>query len=277
MKRFVTILIFVFCCNSVCIGACSEQIKAFYSAYMNNLLHNDDFKNAVLYKTYLTEELIEKVQRISCATGVNAIIRAQDVNEDAIETVAVKDLGKDWYLVTYLWKKGDNSTLTEIPLKAQEVDGKCKITYITPIWNGSQYGDELLTHRDEKASRIDQTSELSFLKSFYDVYLSQYCVMPKDLNSKLSTLRLHYLSQRALAQFENAELENQQDGFVGYDLLIDNFDFDGMWLKNFKVIHLNENYYQITYSGSDKVYKMGITIKRIDNNYLIDDLGIVLK
>lgn len=277
MKRFVTILIFVFCCNPVCISACSKQIKAFYSAYMNNLLHNDDFKNAVLYKTYLTEELIEKVQRISCATGANAIIRAQDVNEDAIETVAVKDLGKDWYLVTYLWKKGDNSTLTEIPLKAQDVDGECKITYITPIWNGSQYGDELLTRRDEKASRIDQTSELSFLKSFYDVYLSQYCVMPKDFNSKLSTLRLHYLSQRALAQFENAELENQQEGLVGYDLLIDNFDFDGMWLKNFKVIHLNQNYYQITYSGSGKVYKMGITIKRINNNYLIDDLGIVLK
>lgn len=273
MKKFLTALILL-CLSSACMAACPEQIKEFYTAYLSNILRNDS-GNAALCKTFFTEELIDKVDRVGNATGADPVIRAQDANEDTIETLSVRDLGDDWYMVSYLWKKGDKGTLTEIPLKAQMIDGNCKITYITPVWNGNRYGDELLTCRDTAKVSIDQTSGLSFLKSFYAAYTAEYCAMPKDLNGKLDSLRVNHLSKDVLEQFKNAEAENSEDGLPGYDLLIDNFDFDCLWCESLTVTHLKDDSYQIVYNASDKVHKMIVTVKRKDNNWRIDRLYAV--
>lgn len=270
MKK-VTAVLLLLCCNYVCIGACSTTTKEFYRSYLNNFLQ-DDSKNVVLCEIYLTEELIYKVDRLTSATGADPIIRGQDATKDAIETLSVEELGDDWYLVKYLFRKGDKNTLVEIPLKAQNVNGKCKITYITPIWNDSQYGDKLLTCQGKGSNKIDQTSELQFIKSFYNAYISQYCAMPKDLSSKLSSLRQHYLSPAALAQFKSAESENLKDGLAGYDMLIDNFDFDCLWYWSLEITHLNGSNYQITYNTGNQIHKTVITIKKQGNNYLIDRL-----
>lgn len=270
MKKDITLLILL-CLNSVCIVACPERIKEFYTTYLTNVLQ-DDFKNTDLCKAYLTEGLIEKVDRLINATGIDPILRAQDTNRDAIETLSVEELTNDWYLVKYFWKKGDANSIIEIPLKAQDVNGVCKITYITPIWNKLQYGDELLTCKDGKIGKIDQTSPLSFLKSFYNAYVSEYCDMPEGLNAKLSSLRSRYLSNKALEQFKNAESENLKDGLAGYDRLIDNFDFDCLWCKTIQFTHLNGDDYQMTYQVAKKTYKVGITLKKKGNSFLIDGL-----
>lgn len=272
MKRFATILMVLLCLHSVCIASCLEKVREFYIAYLNNILQNGS-DGIALCDTYLTEELISKVDRLKYATGADPIIRAQDVNKDVVATLSVEDLANDWYMVKYFWKKGDNRTLTEIPVKAQNINGYCKITYITPVWNGTNYGDKVLTCRNKNADAINQTSELSFLKSFYATYISEYCDMPKELNIKLSALRSLYLSQNALQQFEKAALENAGDGLVGYDLLIDNFDFDCLWCQSVEITHLQENNYQIAYQVGNKVYKVVVTIKKKDNNYLIDKLN----
>lgn len=83
--------------------------------------------------------------------------------------------------------------------------------------------------------------------------MATYCSMCSDLNSKLQSLRLSHLSHTALEQFKKVELENLQDGFGGYDLLITNFDFDSMWFHSLKVVPLETDNYQVTYQAG-KVY-----------------------
>lgn len=272
MKRFIPLLLLVFSVEPVCAGGCSEQIKAFYASYLNNVLQGNS--NAALCKTHLTQELSEKVRRIGNATGSDPVIRAQDANRDAVETLTVDALGGDWYMVAYLWQKGDERSRVEIPLRAQALDGSCKITYIVPIWNGSRFGDDLLTCRCGKRSEIDQRSGLAFLKSFYDAYLALYCAMPADLNAQLASLRARFLSQNALEQFANAASENLLDGLQGYDLLIDNFDFDCLWCGQVEFTHLKGDDYRITYKAGDKVCKIVVTVGKTDGGYRIEALKI---
>jgi hypothetical protein len=240
---------------------------------MNNVLH-DDSKNIALCETYLTEEQIEKVNRLKYATGADPVIRAQDATKDAIETLLVENLTDRWYMVTYFWRHEDSSTAIEIPLRAQNIDGVCKITNIIPIWNGSRYGDELLSCGSNMTTAIGQTSEHTFIKSFYNVYLTQYCKMPKDLDSKLSFLRQQNLSRKALEEFKSAELEHIKDGLVGYDLLIDNFDFDPLWNHSVDLKHIGGNDFQFTYQVGSKVYTIVITLKQGINGFVIDGLKV---
>lgn len=241
---------------------------------MMNLL-NDNSKNRALCERCLTDGLLTKVQRMVNISGVDPIIRSQDINSDAIRTLNVKNIIDNWYMVSYLWNEKDSTTIIKIPLKVEKVDEKCKIAYITPVQNGDQYGDELLSNCENmKACKIDETSGKSFIESFYKVYIASYCTMYKDVNAKLSTLRLSNLSHTALEQFGKAELENQKDGFNGYDLLINNFDFDCMWCKSFKINQLGDNVFQITYQPGSKTYKIIITIKKQNNRYLIDKISL---
>lgn len=270
MKRFIPLLLLAFCYNSATAGSCREQIRTFYACYLNNVLQGNS--NAALCRTYLTQGLSEKVRRIGNATGGDPVIRAQDANRDAIETLTVTGLGNDWYRVGYLWKKGDERTRVEIPLKAQRIDGSCKITYIVPIWHGSRFGDDLLACRNGGAIETDTTSGLAFLKSFYEAYLALYCTMPADLDAKLAPLRVRFLSRNALKQFENAASENLQDGLDGYDLLIDNFDFDCLWCDQIEFTHLAGDDYQVTYKG-DILRKIVVTLTRRAEGYRIESLN----
>lgn len=271
MKSFLPLLLLVCCCNSVRADSCPEQIRTFYACYLNNILLGNS--NAALCRTYLTQGLSEKVRRIGNATGGDPVIRAQDANQDAIETLTVTELGNDWYRVGYLWKKGDEHTRVEIPLKAQRIDDSCKITYIVPIWHGSRFGDDLRACRNEGTIETDTTSGLAFLKSFYEAYLAFYCAMPADLNAELSSLRSRCLSRNALEQYANAASENLQDGLEGYDLLIDNFDFDCLWCDQIEFTHLAGDDYQVAYKG-DMFRKIVVTLQSRADGYRIGSLKI---
>lgn len=267
MKRFTIAFILILSFNTICAGACLDSLRTFYTAYLTNVLH-DSSKNETLCKKYLTEEALSKVQRVSNATGADAIIQSQDASIDAIETLDIKRLSNQWYLVSFLFNKRDRKTLIKIPLKARIIDGNCKISYITPVWNGLKYGDELLFRGIKGTNGINYTSERSFLESFYKAYVMVYCAMSKDVSIQLSSLRIKNLSLKALEQFKNAELEN--NGFDGYDLLIDNFDFDCLWYKSIRLLKLNNSNYQISYLTSDKRYNIIVSIKKTNNKYLID-------
>ena len=160
VKKFLFISILSLCFSAICSGACLDEIKTFYTSYMMNVL-NGNSKNEALCKTYLTDELSAKIQRMINVSGVDPIIRSQDVNSDAIKTLNVRKIADDWYMVSYLWNEKDSTTIIKIPLKVEKVDEKCKIAYITPVQNGDQYGDELLSNCENmKACKIDETSEI---------------------------------------------------------------------------------------------------------------------
>lgn len=276
MRRFLFIAVLLMFFNAVYSETCLEEVKTFYKGYMMNFLDVDS-DNDSLCEMFLTEGMIAKARRMRYATGGDPIIRAQDVNEDAIKTLAVRRAADDWYLVSYLWNEKDSTTLTEIPLKAQSIDGMCKIVYITPIANGSQLGDERLSCSEcmSVSKIIDEVSGKSFIESFYKAYLASYCAMSKDTDAKLSFLRSDNLSSTALQQFKKAETENQEDGLYGYDLLIDNFDFDCMWYESLKFIQLDDNIYQITYQSGTKVYTINIKIECRNGKYLINSISLV--
>lgn len=266
MKRMFALLL-ALCFALSCRAACPERIEAFYKAYMRNLLQ--DVPNAALCTSYLTEGLIARVGRIANATGADAIVRAQDMNEDAIATLSVEPLGGDWYLVRYYWRKGDTSSAVEIPLKTQEIDGECRISYITPVWHGSRYGDELTACASAAGAKIDRTSAESFLKSFYDLYLAAYCAMPKDLEARLAALRAGSLSQQAAAQFAEAAEENLRDGLCGYDALIDQFDFDCLWRQSLEITHAGGSRYRVAYCAGNEMHEIVLTVEKSADGYLI--------
>lgn len=273
IRKILFISILSLCFSTICSSACLDEVKTFYTSYMMNVL-NGNSNNEALCKKYLTEGLAAKIQRMINTSGVDPIIRSQDVNADAIKTLAVRTIISDWYMVSYLWNEKDSTTLTEIPLKAQSIDGKCKIVYITPVENGVQYGDEMLSCCENmSASKIDETSGKSFIESFYKVYLAFYCAMSKDTDAKLSSLRLSNLSPTALQQFKKAESENQEDGLYGYDLLINNFYFDCMWFNSLKFVQLSNDNYQITYQAGVKIYKINIKIEYENGKYLINNIS----
>lgn len=254
-------------------AACPERIKAFYSAYMHNLSNGDDLKNKELCEVYMTQALIQKIQRITNATGVNAVIRGQDINEDAIQSLSVRNLGDDWYIVRYFWDKEDEKTATEIPLKVQNTSDTCRIVYITPIWNGTLYGDNLLSTVEDIPQEISQKSGLAFLISFYQAYLSPYIRMSENLQAELNILRSQYLTSRAILEFQSAEQNQLGDGLEGYDFLIDNFDFDGLWYDSLHIQPL-DNGYVVEYKSGNLVHKMIIVLKKCDGNYFIDGISL---
>lgn len=274
MKRIILSLLLILCFNTASQGCCREQIKTFYTTYLENVLH-DSSLNKELCKSYLTEELLGKVERLRNATNIDPIIRSQDASFDAIETLAIEPLTNNWYMVTYYWNKTNNSTLVEIPIKAERVKGKCLITYITPIWNDSQYGDQLILLDCPDSLCINQETAQAFVNSFYKYYTAIYSSIPKDLNSKLVPLRNKYLSEKALMQYENAKLDNLMDGHNGYDLLIDNYDFDVVWRDSLKIEHLNDNECLVSYKVNKRIFKIAISVIKECDNFVIDRIKIV--
>lgn len=248
-------------------------IKSFYNAYMINGL-SSQYSNDLIKKRYLTKRLIEKIERVTLATGADPIIRAQDFTENAIETLNVRHLQDDWFVVDYKWNVSDDAIYREIPLKVIQVEGQCLIDYITPEWNGTLNGDTLLCS-NMKSQPIDSSSPLIFLNTFYSAYLYEYCNMPENLSSRLSALREQYFSSKALAQFEETVNKYYLDGFPNYDLLIDFFDFDCLWIPSTTYTQLDKNTYQMRYLRWNN-YPVIIIVGLIETEgkYKIDSIRI---
>ncbi len=276
MKKFWVGLLFA--CFAVNLSALAPEVKYFYTTYMSNILNGKD--NSSLCEEYLSKGLIAKLDRVGKATNMDQIIRAQDASADAIETLRVKELGDNWYMVTYSWYKekpewysGDNEPI-QIPVKAIIKEGKCQIVYITPSWNRTMFGDELLYCKQDLDLTIDHSSGLNFIKSFYDKYLSIYYSMSENLEPVLSSLRSEHLTQNAQLQFKKQEDIWLLDTFSGYDLLIDNFDFDYIWKNSIEIIQTDDNLYEFSYILGATNYKVTISISLtyIDGTYNINSI-----
>lgn len=256
----------------------TTELKEFYKGYINAIL-DLSVKRGVAFelsKRHLTKTALEKRGRISASSYTDPLIRAQDVSPDALATLDTRYLTGDWYMVSFYFNRNDSSTLRQIPLKAKMIDGRLQITYVSHFMNGAKYGDENMgapTRCEE--SDISQKSELEFLESFYDVYISGYCLMlpEKEIYSKTKSLRERYLSANALAEFKKAEDEYLFDYIDGFDLLIDNFDFDPMWYKSLKIIDMGDSKYQISFfRGNVFKEEIEVTISSTEDGYLIDSI-----
>ncbi len=257
--------------NTVADQNAVRVIEDFYKEYIKALLQPDHLLADLPVKKYFTKGLIEKVKRLGIATGTDPIIRAQDVNGHMLKTIKAKNLENNWYMVEYDWYPSGDRGHQEIPLRVTHANGHYMIDYITPIWSGSSYGNRLLLNNFSKQP-IDTSSPMSLLKTFYTAYAAEYCSMPESLVPRLEALRKLHLTPNALAQFEQSANEHKLDSEFNYDLLIDGFDFDCLWIPSltFKQIDGNTTY-QMRYKKSSVV-----TLEVIGYNgeYKIDKIHI---
>jgi hypothetical protein len=249
------------------------EIRNFYAAYTAVLLSDNSSPDSLM-KKYLTKRLIEKTGRMRTATGADPVIRAQDFTESARNTLDINYLNENWFMVgySYSWHGGKDTLHTNIPLRVTQADGRYLIDYITPIWNGSLYGDSLLFDHPVPQT-IDASAPLPFLKTFYAAYTMEYCNMPEYLMPRLVALQKKYLTPNALVQFEAAANEYSLDGSIGYDLLIDYFDFDRLWLPSVKFTLLdNEDTCQMCYMRGETLCTIKLQVTRQGKQYQIDSV-----
>lgn len=248
-----------------------KTLKSFYVSYSTNYLQEQD--NNSLMRAHLTDGLIAKIERMKLAIQADPIIRAQDFSEEAIKTLQVKHLDKNWYMVSYSWTT-NNDEWTNIPVRVNKINGHYMIDYITPEWNGSMYGDSLLWGYSKHQS-VDASSPMSLLKTFYAAYTMEYCNMPADLTQQLDALRTKYCTKKALAQF-NAAIDSDDMNYApGYDLVIDYFDFDPQWIHSIAYTQLNKDTYQMHYTKwQNAVTTITLKIIKQGQEYKIDEIQI---
>lgn len=113
---------------------CTQFVSEFYTEYLNAPwdLHEQ------VESRYFTPALVAKVARMSANSGADAVTASQDPGMTPDFTV--KDLGGGWYGVDGM------GNIHTVYLKAGEVDGQCRITYISPY--GDKWGDELICPGD---------------------------------------------------------------------------------------------------------------------------------
>ena len=249
-----------------------HTVNDFYRGYTASIL-SDSHSSGLDMEKYLTKRLIEKIARIRNVTGADPIIRAQDFNETAFKTLKVDSLGDNWYMVNYKWNMNDDGSTTNIPLKVVLLDGRYMIDYITPEWNGSLYGDTVLCE-DISQRTINNSTPRLLMETFYNAYTTLYGNMPEGLTSQLKALRNAYLTPNALNQFVMGIKKHESDGLLNYDLLIDNFDFDCLWIPSINFLPLTENSFQISYKQGEFVRTIVITLIADDGKYKIDDIRI---
>lgn len=248
-----------------------KYIESFYTAYVKAFDSDDDEAFNLLMEQSLTPELREKIELIVGATGSDPILRAQDVAPDLLKTLKVEPKGNGWYLVSYASYQGSSDRIS-IPMKVSTVGSKFYISYITPEWNGEKFGDQLLYH--DVPAKVDESSALSFLRSFYMAYAATYCLMPVGLASKLDVLRRQYCTESVRDMIVAMEEESESPC---YDLLIGYNDFDPLWLPTVKVLHSGGNQYAVSYmmsNHSSDRQTMNVTVVQRNGKYLIDGVEV---
>ena len=113
---------------------------------------------------------------------------------------------------------------------------------------------------------------MSLLKTFYAAYISAYCSMPEGLIPRLEALRKVHLMPSALVQLKQSADEYKLDGQLNYDVLIDYFDFDCLWIPSMTYKQVNQNTYQMRYAKFSHVTAVTLGVVKHGGDYKIDKI-----
>lgn len=233
-----------------------SSLKSFYISYATGVATGTG-KDRSLLEEHTTPELLDKISRIVAITGADPLLRAQDFDESLLSSIDVAPLSDNWYMVSY---RVYNNQQVSIPIKATTVKGKLLIEYVTPEWNGEQYGDELQS-ATKQVQDISKSSPRSFIESFYKVYTQEYCTMPKDLDEQLEKLQAEYCSSAVQDKIKKAREDDSL-----YDLLIDNHDFDPLWGKSLSIRQESDTRFRVAYlPGVSTAVKLVVDVARDAN------------
>lgn len=266
MKR-IYLIFFLFFLN-LSLYASPLFLENFYKAYMQNMLTGHDSANVELCEQYMQLSLMQKMQRVSEVIDCDAIIHSQDVNECAIKTLSVEDIGNDWYLVVYFWKESDVKTKISIPVKLTRVDNREFIDYITPPWYDYSVDSPLCGINNS----VDDNDGYLFVVTFYKQYLDTYCNLSENIDIKLRHQRTQYFTNQANEQYEQMKHKSFGDGLLYYDPLIDNSDFDFIWLYTLNIQQIDKYEYDVSYIGYGVPHRIRISLKKVKNSFMIDSI-----
>lgn len=100
-------------------------LEEFYGAYCRDIACPSGTKSDKLFERYLTEKLVDKIKKVGEENGYDLVIRAQDFNRNALETITAAHVAGNWYAVAYLDSYTHKCVI--IPVKVVPVDGTLRL------------------------------------------------------------------------------------------------------------------------------------------------------
>lgn len=251
-----------------------EVIPWLTQQYKEYWLNENIYQSEAVNKKYLTAAMLAKVYRASNVADANLMTRSQDVTSYAARSVTCRHLEGNWYAVS--WRFSPDGSLTDIPVRVTGTEGNYRISYVTPFWGGTEYGDSLF---ETSRQPVDQESTAEhFVRSFYERYLSAYILMPDTLEQELSHLRSAYCSESVLQAFDKKrKIMQRMDGTPFYDLLVGESDFDAFWKDNFKIRPVDDRTFEVSYdifkNGQAPGVRFHVQVGKRDGKYLIENIS----
>lgn len=249
----------------------AEQIKNFYTQYMKTVETGSYEQECELKRDFLTPEMQKKLERLAFATGMDPLLRAQDVSDYGRQSLRCRHLKGGWYEVSYQWAENDTTGI-HIPIRIKtDAKGKVRITYVTPYWGGDGYGDHLF---DIPATKIkDKADGIAFTETFFKAYAYPYVKMSPTLEQDLKQLRQTYCTPAMLKKYtEILQQSLEVEGVI--DPLIGCADFDAFFYNSLKVTPLENNHFKVSYNTGVQNWNIQIkvTVTKQNGKYRISDL-----
>ena len=248
-----------------------EQIKQFYTRYMEAIEEGGDETAETLVQQFLTKEMQAKMGRLVDATGANPLLRAQDVSAFGRQSLRCRHLEEDWYMVSYQWSESDSVGI-HIPLKiVKEVKGEPRIGYVTPEYARVSYGDQ---NFDIPAVDVkDDKDADTFVETFFKAYVYPYVMMTPSLEQDLARLRQTYFTADMQKKYANMSQMFLEDANP-IDPLVGCADFDAFWYSSLKVESIGSNLFSVSYNTGNSIISVKLAVTHNNGAYRICDLNL---
>ena len=248
-----------------------EQIKQFYTRYMEAIEEGEDETAETLVQQFLTKEMQAKMGRLVDATGANPLLRAQDVSAFGRQSLRCRHLEEDWYMVSYQWSESDSVGI-HIPLKiVKEVKGEPRIGYVTPEYARVSYGDQIF---DIPAVDVKDDKDADmFVETFFKAYVYPYVMMTPSLEQDLARLRQTYFTADMQKKYANMSQMFLEDANP-IDPLVGCADFDAFWYSSLKVESIGSNLFTVSYNTGNSIIRVKLAVTHNNGAYCICDLNL---
>lgn len=252
-------------------GDGSAFLMSFYKQYVGFCLDaSGEPGEDSLLRCSLTPAFREKLWRMTSSCDANALLRAQDCNEQMLRSLRVEPLdAAGWYCASWQWEAGGEAV--RLPVRLERAGESWRIAYVTPERLGACSGDTLFFRPGEARCAVEAEGDgCAFLRSFYDAYAAVYATLQPGVAREAAGLRKAWLTPAGQADFRRYEEEGELDGGRGYDALLCDFDFDRPLIPRIRIGLLDERTAEVHFPSSP--FCLEVLLLRTAGGYRIDGL-----
>ena len=243
--------------------AIQAYIVSFYKAYMSDSLSWKEQDS--LTRQMLTPGAYEKVKRASQSTDCDQILRAQDFSAYGKNTLKCRHLAANWYEISYQFVPNQDAVF--IPLRVEPgVDCHPRIDYIVPEWGNRQWGDTMFDIPKVDVKRDKDV--LTFVSTFYKRYVYSYVTNSSTIDADRKKLCKRFCTPALCDSIEKARVN---DGYEGFDAIINDYDFDALWLTELAFSAIDNH--QVLVSFHD-YHHLVVTVSGKRGSFLINSISV---